>query len=175
MDGDSNTINSAISETQSNIESAEYFSLKKYRSDQSATTSDSIKFEGSINLHDPADYNQSGDLVTNKNSDGSTIPGAPAPGIYISDTRAFSSDNNPWVESSGTGNVDGKLTTESEEVSIGELAFLDGSNSLAITGIVNDVSTVSGDTASSFTHKIPVKVQDENGNQESYYILLTEN
>ena len=175
LDGDSNTINSAISETQSNIESAEYFSLKKYRSDQSATTSDSIKFEGSINLHDPADYNQSGNLVTNKNPDGSTIPGAPAPGIYISDTRAFSSDNNPWVESSGTGNVDGKLTTESEEVSIGELAFLDGSNSLAITGIVNDVSTVSGDTASSFTHKIPVKVQDENGNQESYYILLTEN
>ena len=175
LDGDSNTINSAISETQSNIESAEYFSLKKYRSDQSATTSDSIKFEGSINLHDPADYNQSGDLVTNKNPDGSTIPGAPAPGIYISDTRAFSSDNNPWVESSGTGNVDGKLTTESEEVSIGELAFLDGSNSLAITGIVNDVSTVSGDTASSFMHKIPVKVQDENGNQESYYILLTEN
>ena len=175
LDGDSNTINGAISETQSNIESAEYFSLKKYRSDQSATTSDSIKFEGSINLHDPADYNQSGNLVTNKNPDGSTIPGAPAPGIYISDTRAFSSDNNPWVESSGTGNVDGKLTTESEEVSIGELAFLDGSNSLAITGIVNDVSTVSGDTASSFTHKIPVKVQDENGNQESYYILLTEN
>ena len=175
LDGDNNTINSAITETQSNIESAEYFSLKKYRSDQSATTSDSIKFEGSINLHDPADYNQSGNLVTNKNPDGSTIPGAPAPGIYISDTRAFSSDNNPWVESSGTGNVDGKLTTESEEVSIGELAFLDGSNSLTITGIVNDVSTVSGDTASSFTHKIPVKVQDENGNQESYYILLTEN
>ena len=33
-------------------------------------------------------------------------------GIYIGDTRAFSSDNNPWVESAGTGSVDGKLTTE---------------------------------------------------------------
>jgi len=169
-------VNSTIDETQSDIESAEYFTLKKYRSDQSVTTPDSIKFEGSINLHDPKDYNQTGDLVQNKNPDGSTIPNAPAPGIYIGDTRAFSSDNNPWVESAGTGSVDGKLTTESEEVSIGELAFLDGNNSMVITGeIVDDVSTVSGVVASSFTHKIPIQVQDGSGNKESYYLLVTEN
>ena len=168
-------INGTIDETQGNIETAEFFTLKKYRSDQSVTTSDSIKFEGSINLHDPADYNQTGNLVTNKNSDGSTIPNAPAPGIYIGDTRAFSSDNNPWVESAGTGSVNGKLTTESEEVSIGELAFLDGNNSMVITGIDDDVSTVSGIVASSFTHKIPIQIQDGNGNKESFYLLLTEN
>ena len=169
-------INGTIDGTQGNIETAEFFTLKKYRSDQSVTTSDSIKFEGSINLHDPADYNQTGNLVTNKNSDGSTIPNAPAPGIYIGDTRAFSSDNNPWVESAGTGSVNGKLTTESEEVSIGELAFLDGNNSMVITGeIVDDVSTVSGVVASSFTHKIPIQIQDGDGNKESYYLLLTEN
>ena len=122
------------------------------------------------NLHDPKNYNQTGDLVTNKG-----ITGAPAPGIYIGDTRAFSSDNNPWVESGGTGSVDGKLTTESEEVSIGELAFLDGNNSMVITGeIVDDVSTVSGVVASSFTHKIPIQVQDGSGNKESFYLLLTE-
>ena len=168
-------INSTIDETQGNIESAEYFTLKKYRSDQSVTTSDSIKFEGSINLHDPDDYNQTGDLVTNKNPDGSIIPNAPAPGVYIGDTRAFSSDNNPWEE---TGNADGtgKLKTESEEVSIGELAFLDGNNSMVITGeIDDDVSTVSGVVASSFTHKIPIQVQDGSGNKESFYLLLTEN
>ena len=169
-------INSTIDETQGNIESAEYFTLKKYRSDQSVTTSESIKFEGSINLHDPADYNQTGNLVQNKNLDGSIIPGAPAPGIYIGDTRAFSSDNNPWVESGGTGSVNGKLTTESEEVSIGELAFLDGNNSMVITGeIDDDVSTVSGVVASSFTHKIPIQIQDGSGNKESYYLLVTEN
>ena len=168
-------INGTIDGTQGNIETAEFFTLKKYRSDQSVTTSDSIKFEGSINLHDPANYNQTGDLVTNKNSDGSTIPNAPAPGIYIGDTRAFSSDNNPWVESAGTGSVNGKLTTESEEVSIGELAFLDGNNSMVITGIDDDVSTVSGIVASSFTHKIPIQIQDGNGNKESFYLLLTEN
>ena len=161
-------INSTIDATQSNIESAEYFTLKKYRSDQSITTPDSIKFEGSINLHDPDNYNQTGSLVTNQG-----VTGAPAPGIYIGDTRAFSSDNNPWVESAGTGSVDGKLTTESEEVSIGELAFLDGNNSMVITGIDNDVSTVSGVVASSFTHKIPIQVQDGSGNKESYYLLVS--
>ena len=162
-------INSTIDETQGNIESAEYFTLKKYRSDQSVTTSDSIKFEGSINLHDPDNYNQTGSLVTNQG-----VTGAPAPGIYIGDTRAFSSDNNPWVESTAdSGNADSKLTTESEEVSIGELAFLDGNNSMVITGIDNDVSTVSGVVASSFTHKIPIQVQDGSGNKESYYLLVS--
>ena len=164
-------INSTIDETQGNIESAEYFTLKKYRSDQSVTTSESIKFEGSINLHDPDNYNQTGSLVTNQG-----VTGAPAPGIYIGDTRAFSSDNNPWVESTDTGNANGKLTTESEEVSIGELAFLDGNNSMVITGeIDDDVSTVSGVVASSFTHKIPIQIQDGSGNKESYYLLVTEN
>ena len=81
-------INETFDESQGNIETAEYFTLKKYRSDQSVTTSESIKFEGSINLHDPADYNQTGNLVQNKNLDGSIIPGAPAPGLYIGDTRA---------------------------------------------------------------------------------------
>jgi len=169
-------INSTIDTAQGNIETAEYFTLKKYRSDQSVTTSESIKFEGSINLHDPDDYNQTGNLVTNKNPDGSTITGAPAPGVYIGDTRAFSSDNNPWVESADNdGGSTSKLTTESEEVSIGELAFLDGNNSMVITGIDNDVSTVSGVVASSFTHKIPIQVQDGSGNKESFYLLLTEN
>ena len=176
---DGNTVNSTFDTTQSNIESAEYFTLKKYRGDQNVTTSESIKVQGSIVLNDPDNYNQTGDLVINRNPDGSIIPGAPAPGIYISDTRAFSADNNPWSESTATGNVDGKLTTESEEVSIGELAFLDGNNSMIITGIDSDVSTVSGQSADSslsggnFTHKLPIKVQDENGNQETYYLLLS--
>jgi hypothetical protein len=169
---DGNTINSTFDTTQSNIEAAEYFTLKKYRGDQNVTTSESIRVQGSIVLNDPDNYNQTGDLVINRNPDGSIIPNAPAPGIYISDTRAFSADNNPWSESTATGNVDGKLTTESEEVSIGELAFLDGNNSMIITGIDSDVSTVSG-TADSFTHKIPIQIQDGSGNKETYYLLLS--
>tara|TARA_A100000172_G_scaffold81099_1_gene72948 strand:+ start:2263 stop:3552 length:1290 start_codon:yes stop_codon:yes gene_type:complete len=162
------TINNIIDSTQSNIESAEYFTFKKYRGDQSITTSESIKFEGSIVLNDPDNYNQTGDLVTNQG-----VTGAPAPGIYISDTRAFSADNNPWSESSATGNDNGKLTTESEEVSIGELAFLDGNASMVITGIdAVQFGTGSG-TADSFTHKIPIQIQDGSGSKETYYLLVS--
>ena len=176
-------INDIINETQSNIESAEYYTLKKYRGDQSITTPESIKFEGSVVLNDPDNYNRTGNLVTNKNPDGSTIPNAPAPGIYIDGTRAFSSDNNPWTESTDKdGGSTSKLTTESEEVSIGELAFLDGTpldnnqdGSMIITGIDNDVSTVSSVTADSFTHKIPIQIQDSSGSKETYYLLVTQN
>jgi len=163
------SVNDTLDLTQSNIESAEFFSLKKYRGDKNLTIPDPVKYEGSVVLNDPGNYNSISNKVLNVGEDG-----APAPGIYIGDTRAFSSDNNPWVKSSDTGNTNGKLTTESEEVSIGELAFLDGGASMVITGIENDISTVDV-TANSFTHKIPIKVQDANGNQESYFLLLTEN
>ena len=47
---------------------------------------------------------------------------------------------------------------------------------MVITGIDNDVSTVSGDTADSFTHKIPIQILDSaTGGKETYYLLVTEN
>ena len=158
-----NDINGAMGQSQSNIESAEFFMGKKYRGDSDTTTTDPIAFEGSVVINDPANYNNLASNITNNN------PVRRSPGVYIGDTRAFSSDNNPWNK------VGTALTTSAEEVSIGELAFLDGTNSMVITGISDDVSTVSGEVASSFTHKIPVKVQDANGNQESYFLLLSEN
>ena len=158
-----NSINGAMDQSQSNIESAEFFMGKKYRGDSDTTTTDPIAFEGSVVINDPANYNNLASNITNNN------PVRRSPGVYIGDTRAFSSDNNPWNK------VGTALTTSSEEVSIGELAFLDGTNSMVITGISDDVSTVSGEVASSFTHKIPVKVQDASGNQESYFLLLSEN
>jgi len=155
------TVNDSMDSTQATIESAEYFMSKKYRGDRDTNVNEEIKFEGSIVINDPSNYNSNSDKVLDND------PVRRSPGVYIGDTRAFSSDNNPW-DKVGTA-----LTTSSEEVSIGELAFLDGTNSMIITGIENDVSTVS-DVASSFTHKIPVKIQDANGNQESYFLLLTE-
>ena len=160
---DGGSINDTMDSTQANIETAEYFMGKKYRGDADTTTTDPIAFEGSVVINDPNNYNNVASNITNNN------PVRRSPGVYIGDTRAFSSDNNPWNK------VGTALTTSAEEVSIGELAFLDGTNSMVITGIGTDIRSVSGEIASSFTHKIPVKVQDANGNQESYFLLLTEN
>ena len=160
---DGGSINGTMDLTQANIETAEYFMGKKYRGDADTTTTDPIAFEGSVVINDPNNYNDLASKINNNN------PIRRSPGVYIGDTRAFSSDNNPWNK------VGTALTTSAEEVSIGELAFLDGTNSMVITGIGTDIRPVSGEIASSFTHKIPVKVQDANGNQESYFLLLTEN
>ena len=160
---DGQSVNGAMDSTQSNIESAEFFMGKKYRGDADTTTTDPIAFEGSVVINDPNNYNNLASNIINNN------PVRRSPGVYIGDTRAFSSDNNPWNK------VGTALTTSAEEVSIGELAFLDGTNSMVITGIGTDIRPVSGEIASSFTHKIPVKVQDASGNQESYFLLLTQN
>ena len=163
------SINNTFDNATTNIEISEFFANKKYRGDQSVTTNEQIKTEGNISLNDPVN-NITGNGVDNPN----------APGIYIGNTRAFSSDNNPWNK------VGTALTTSSEEVSIGELVFLDGTvlngsqdGSMIIEGIKNDITSVSGQSAESslsggnFTHKLPIKVQDENGNQEVYYLLLS--
>ena len=172
----SGSINDTLITTQSNIESAEYFTTKKYRGDKGlVSTDESIKYEGSIVLNDPQNYNSSSDDVLNVGVDGS-----PAPGIYIGGTRAFSSDNNPWGKEGAANAVGSALTTSSEEVSIGELAFLDGSllssteeGSMIIDGIDDDVADVSV-IANSFTHKVPIKIEDASGNQESYFLLVSD-
>ena len=159
-----NDLNGMFNETQTNTENINYGINKKYRGNEDTSATKDVKFEGVVKVEDPLAFNDSA----------TDLADAKSPGVFILGTRAFSSDNNPWVESTAdSGNADSKLTTESEEVSIGELAFLDGNNSMVITGIDNDVSTVSGVVASSFTHKIPIQVQDGSGNKESYYLLVS--
>ena len=136
---------------------------KKYRGDADTTTTDPIAFEGSVVINDPDNYNNVASNISDND------PVRRSPGVYIGDTRAFSSDNNPW-DKVGTA-----LTTSAEEVSIGELAFLDGTNSMVITGIGTDIRPVSGEIASSFTHKIPIKVQDAKWKPRVVLLLLTLN
>ena len=140
-------INASSDITQANIENAQFFMNRKYR-DKSTTTSEELKFEGGIVLNDPDEFNDGATAV---------LTGGKA-GIYIGDTRAFSTDNNPWSEE---GNADGTgtLQTESTSVSIGELSFLDQTNGpIIIEGIASDITTVSPEIdASNFSHKLPIQ------------------
>ena len=161
------SINATFDITKFNINQSKYFMNKKYRGDRDMNTSDLVKIRGNLVLNDPDDS-----MLELNN-----VKAPPAPGIFIGETRAFSSDNNPWEKDGVEGNSNASLKTSSEEVKIGELVFLDGGStgSAIITGLGNDVVEIDDIKAKTFTHKLPIKIQDQNGNQETYYLLLTEN
>jgi len=142
----SGSINGVMESTQANGENADYFITKKYKGTEDTSVNTDIKFEGTVSLFDPVGLNANfSDLSSPK-----------SPGIFIGNTRAFSADNNPWV-------VDGTdLSTDSFEVTIGELEFKNGI-------VIEGISQVSATTveATSFTHKIPATI-----NGETYYLLM---
>lgn len=145
-----NSINGTFLGTQTNIENANYFITKKYKGTESTSVDTVIKFEGTVNLFDPNNFNNNLGAVNSAT--------AISPGIFIGGTRAFSADNNPW---SVSGDF---LETNADEVSIGELLFGDG---IKIDGLPVTASS-DGKTAQSFTHKVPVVI-----NGETYYLLMT--
>jgi len=142
----SGNVNDTFITIQDSNETAEFFITKKYKTNEDITTTDELKFEGSIQIEDPAALNANLSGLSDDNS----------PGVFIGTTRAFSSDNNPWTQ------VGTALSTSSSEVSLAELLFYDGLN---ISGISTISDTVVAATA--FTHKIPIIV-----NNETYYLLL---
>ena len=142
----SGNVNDSFATVQESNETAEFFITKKYKTNEDITTTDELKFEGSIQIEDPAALNANLSGLSDDNS----------PGVFIGTTRAFSSDNNPWTQ------VGTALSTSSSEVSLAELLFYDGLN---ISGISTISDTVVAATA--FTHKIPIIV-----NNETYYLLL---
>ncbi len=145
----SGSINSTFESTQTNIENSNYFITKKYKGTNNTTVDTVIKFEGTVNIFDPGNFNTTTGAVT-----GSAL----SPGIFIGGTRAFSADNNPWTVAGDF------LETNADEVSIGELLFGDG---IKIDGVPVTASS-DGKTAQSFTHKVPVVI-----NGETYYLLMT--
>ena len=143
--GNSN-INAALDTVLSNNQTAKFFINKKYRGNNDTITNKDIKFEGTVIINDPA----------NLNTGTAGLNTAKSLGIFIGDTRAFSSDNNPWTK------VGTALSTLSSSVSIGELFF---ANNITITGISTEVGI--GTPVSSFSHKLPVVI-----NGETYFLLL---
>ena len=140
-------LNSMFDTTQTAQEEAKYFITKKYRGNEDTTTDREIKFEGIVSSKDPA----------NLNTGGSGLADPKSPGVFIGDTRAFSSNDQPWNESGSD------LVTESDQVSIGELSFL---GDIKIEGITPTTQTATAVT--NWTHKVPIKIDGE-----TFYLLMT--
>ena len=173
----SGTISEQMDSIQNSNETSQYFIGKKYKGNTNTTTTDQIKTEGSITLNDPKKDMTSSNVVT------SYTTGA---GMFIEGTRAFSTDNNPWSDKASNTTAN-SLETESDEVSIGELYFGNHSDGPIITGPGFDGThapdtltgvrslTVGTVVPTDFSHKIPVKIENADGDVETYYLLLTRN
>jgi len=142
-------LNGDFNSTSGNIDSAKYFINRKYRNFSDTTTDREIKFEGTVTSADPA----------NLNTGLSGLGDPKSPGVFIGDTRAFSSNDQPWTETGSS------LQTSSSEVSVGDLTFL---GDVKIEGI-NPVNHASPVDVANWTHKIPVTIDGV-----TYYILLTQ-
>jgi len=141
------SVNDTFTNVTTNNDLAKYFITQKYRTDVDTTTSKDINFEGIISVNDPLRLNQTSSGLSSSKS----------PGVYIGDTRAFSSDNNPWSE------VGTALSTVSVQVSVGELNF---ANNIIIEGLT--ATSATSVLATTFTHKLPVVI-----NGETYFLLLS--
>ena len=146
-------LNASFDESGSNIDSAKYFIEKKYQNGRDLLNDRDIKYEGSVTISDPANLN------TNKVG----LDDPKSPGVFIGDTRAFSSNDQPWTET-GTP-TSGSLETSSQTVSIGELTF-NGDVKIEGLNVENQSSNVG---IKSYTHKLPVVIDGT-----TYFILLTE-
>ena len=141
----------AFDTVQENVENSKFFISRKYKGNADTTADRDIKVEGIVKVNDPVNFN---DSVAD-------LDDAKSPGVFINNTRAFSSDNNPWEEL-GSADGTGTLSTDSLEVSVAELSLV---NSISIGGTSTNSETSSNVT--SFTHKLPVVI-----NGETYSLLL---
>ena len=173
----SGTITEQMDSVQTSNETSQYFIGKKYKGSSGTTSTDQIKTEGSIVLRDPKQDMTSSNVVTSYST------GA---GMFIEGTRAFSTDNNPWSDKA-SNTTPNSLETESDEVTIGELYFGNPDVPPTITGpgfngthapdTLTGVRSLTAGTVvpTDFSHKIPVKIENPDGNIETYYLLLTRN
>ena len=143
------SINGSFDVAGSNVDTAKYFISKKYRNFNDTTTDREIKYEGTVTSADP----------DNLNSGNSGLEDPKSPGVFIGDTRAFSSNDQPWTETGSS------LQTSSSEVSVGDLTFL---GDIKIEGI-SPVAQTSNVNVTSYTHKLPVVIDGV-----TYYLLLTQ-
>ena len=140
------SLNGGFDYVRSFHENADFLITKKYKVSDDTVSNEIVNIEGSVVIQDPSALNTTELSLSDPKS----------PGVFISNIRAFSSDNNPWT------NVGSALSTNSSEVSIEEIYFY---NNISISGISTESSTQV--QATSFTHKLPVVLNDE-----TYFLLL---
>lgn len=153
-----NNYNQGFSALEENLDRFSSLSAQKYTSNKSLATSNIINTQGFITTSDPAVHNTSQVNLNEVNSPGVYITDPFSDIFEISKTRAYSSDNQPWVQ--GVTSLD----TKSSQVNIGDLYFENDIKFDSIDGF----NTESG-AASSFTHKIPIIIDGV-----EYFILLTQ-
>tara|TARA_B100001996_G_scaffold306587_1_gene247827 strand:- start:3194 stop:4639 length:1446 start_codon:yes stop_codon:yes gene_type:complete len=127
-------INGSFSNNVTAYEYSEFLIEKKYKTNKDILSDRDVKFEGSVRVKDPQGYND-GATALNATKDDNVTPDSP--GIFIGDTRAFSTDNNPWQKSSTTPNTLYynlfSTLSHSDEFTIGDLEF---------GGVTNDSGVV---------------------------------
>ena len=128
--------------------------VNRYEKTKDISSNKDIKYEGSVSIKDPANFNTGDTKLLDPKS----------PGVFIGGTRAFSADNNPWSDEDSS--IPNAIVTKSEEVGVGEITFDDD---IRIDGLGSDIENFTG-TAGDYTHKIPVVV-----NGETYFLLLVAN
>ena len=140
-------VNSQFDSAAGNIDSGKYFIGRKYQNGFDLTTDREVKYEGTVTSADPA----------NLNSGTSGLADSKSPGVFIGDTRAFSSNDQPWTETGSS------LQTQSSEVSVGDLTFI---GDVKIEGIsaTNQSPSVN---PTDYTHKLPIVI-----NGVTYFALL---
>ena len=122
--------------------------LVKYRSDGSLELDTKLQSEGS--------FTASGDIDSTGEVPGLYITDATSPVDNIVAVRAFSNDNNPWIQNGSD------LETQASTVTIGNLVF---NGKIEIDGL--SVATEFGAIADVFTHKLPITIDGQ-----TYFICL---
>lgn len=165
-------LNEIFVETATILDNTRFKLGSRYEKTKSISSTKDVKYEGSVIIKDPDNFNSGFNNVLGDNSAGS-------PGIFIAGTRAFSADNNPWTDEDeivnpGTG-IANAIVTKSFQVGVGEIVFHDtvsdpstSTNDIRIDGLGSDIGTLTG-TAGDYTHKLPVVI-----NGETYFLLLSE-
>ena len=169
-------INNSFSYNVTAYEYSEFLIEKKYKTNKDILSDRDVKFEGSVRVKDPQGYNDGATALNATNPDGTPN----SPGIFIGNTRAFSTDNNPWEKDVSLFST----KSHSDEFTIGDLEFggeIDSSGvvtggQIKIKGLSAEIEDITASDS-----KLVNKLSGSNPNVykfpmiingETYYILV---